>query len=120
MRRRDRYAQIRARRERLIARAELQRDELEREIDVWQPAIGVLDRALAGYAWIRAHPEILVAAGVVMLVLRPRRTLRWSMRFYSLWQTYRRFSAKLSTVAASVPSASQPGARARGTPHPAG
>jgi YqjK-like protein len=119
MRRRDRYAQIRARRERLIAKADLQREEFAREVTVWQPAIGVLDRALAGYAWIRAHPEILVAAGAVLLVLRPRRTLRWSLRLYSVWQTYRRFSAKLSAVAASMP-ASASRARAQGTAGPAG
>ena len=89
MRRADRYAQIRARRERLIAKADLQRDELSREITVWQPAIGVLDRGLAGYAWIRAHPEILVAAGAVQL-----------------GAPLRSFDVLVLTLAAALPSAS--------------
>jgi len=119
MGRADRYAQLRARRERLIAKADLQRDEFAREVIVWQPALGVIDRGLAGYAWVRAHPEILVAAGAVLLVLRPRRTIRWSLRLYSAWQAYRRVSAKLSTVAASMPSSASR-AQARGTTGPAG
>jgi hypothetical protein len=118
MGRADRYAQIRARRERLIARSDLQREEFARDVTVWQPALGVIDRGLAGYAWLRAHPEVLIAAGAVLLVLRPRRTLRWSLRLYSVWQTYRRFSAKLSTVAASMPQASRP--PAQGSTRPAG
>ena len=118
MRRADRYAQIRARRERLIARAEMQRDEFAREVNVWQPALGVVDRALAGYAWLRAHPEILVAAGAVLLVLKPRRTLRWSLRLYSAWQAYRRLNVRLSSVAASMPGASR--GQAQGTARPAG
>lgn len=115
----DRYEQVRARRLRLIARAEVQRDELAQEVDVWTPALGVLDRGLAGYAWLRAHPEVLLAAGAVLLVLRPRRTVRWSLRLYSVWQAYRRFNARLSRVAAQTPSAPPAPRSAQSRAHPA-
>jgi hypothetical protein len=116
-RRADRLEQIRARRVRLIARAELQRDEIAREVEVWAPAIGVIDRGIAGYAWLRAHPGVLVAAGAVLLVLRPRRTLKWSLRLYSGWQTYRRLTALLARAAEPASYASRPVAAA--PPRPA-
>ncbi len=105
---RDRLVQIRLRRERLVAKAAAQREVLAQDLETLAPAIRVVDRGLAGIVWLRAHPGVLLVAGGVMLVLRPRRTLRWSIRLFSLWQGYRRLTAGLG-----VPRARPAGPRTR-------
>jgi hypothetical protein len=91
----ERLTQIRLRRERLIARAALQREDLVRDVATLAPAIRVVDGGIAAVAWVRANPGVLLLAAGVMLVLRPRRTIRWSLRLYSLWRGYRAVSARL-------------------------
>lgn len=95
---RDRQLEIRLRRERLIARAAAQRESVAHDLDALAPAIRVVDRGIAGVAWLRAHPGVLLAGAGVMLVLRPGRTLRWSLRIFSAWQAYRRLTARLGVV----------------------
>lgn len=91
----DRIAHIRARRERLIAAAAVQRESLARDVAVWAPVGRAADRVWNGVEWVRAHPQVLLVAAGVMLVLRPRRTLRWTLRAFSVWQAYRRLTARL-------------------------
>lgn len=91
----DRLLQIRLRRERLIAKAAAQRESVASDVATLGQAIAVVDRGIAGVAWLRAHPGVLLVAAGVMLVLRPRRTLRWSFRAFTLWQGYRRLTARL-------------------------
>jgi hypothetical protein len=91
----DRLAQIHARRLRLVARAEVQRDQIAHDVAALGPAVRVVDRGVAAVTWLRANPGVLVIGAGVMLVLRPRRTLRWSLRAFSVWQAYRRITARL-------------------------
>jgi hypothetical protein len=91
----ERLTQIRLRRERLIAHAALQREELTRDVAALSPAVRVVDRGIVAVAWVRAHPGVLLIAAGVMLVLRPRRTIRWSLRLYSIWRGYRTVTARL-------------------------
>jgi hypothetical protein len=104
----ERLMQIRLRRERLIARAAAQREAFAYDVEALAPAIAVVDRGITAVAWVRAHPGLLLAAAGVMLVLKPGRTLRWSFRLFSLWQGYRRLTARLGVerrprAAASAP-----------------
>lgn len=92
----ERITEVVARRERLIAKAALQRETLARDAQAWVPAVRVVDRAWSGVVWLREHPHLLLVAAGVMLVLRPRRTLRWSLRAFSVWQAYRRLSARIA------------------------
>ncbi len=96
---RDRIHHIRARRERLIAKAEMQRDIVARDVAALAPAVRVVDRGIGAVAWLRAHPAVLVIGAGVMLVLRPGRTLRWSLRLFSAWQAYRRITERLGRAA---------------------
>ena len=92
---RDRIHHIRARRERLIAKAELQRDLIAQDVAALGPAVRVVDRGIGAVEWLRANPGVLVIGAGVMLVLRPGRTLRWSLRLFSVWQAYRKLTARL-------------------------
>jgi hypothetical protein len=91
----ERLTQIRLRRERLIARAALQREDVARDVAALAPAVRVVDGGIAAVAWVRANPGVLLLAAGVMLVLRPRRTIRWSLRLYSLWRGYRAVTVRL-------------------------
>jgi hypothetical protein len=109
----DRLLQIRLRRERLIAKAAAQRESLAHDVDALSPVIGVVDRGIAGAMWLREHPAVLLVAGGVMLVLRPRRTLRWSFRAFSLWQGYRQLTARLGVDRYRRARSASPAARRR-------
>ncbi len=84
-----RLTEIRARRERLLARAGAQREELALLLVPWQGPMRIADRGLAAAAHLRAHPELVVAAALVLLVVSPRRALRWGKRAYVAWRGYR-------------------------------
>lgn len=79
-------AEILARRERLLAEAEAQRDALSRGIGVCRSVLVVVDRGIAWARWLRARPYLVVAAATVIAVLRPKFALVWSARLLTLWR----------------------------------
>lgn len=84
-----RLAEIRTRRERLLARAGAQREEVALLLVPWQTPLRIADRGLAAAAHLRTHPELVAVAVIVLLVLSPRRALRWARRAYVAWRGYR-------------------------------
>jgi hypothetical protein len=54
------------------------------------PVFAGFDRLQAGTAWLRAHPQVLVAAAVALLVARPRNAVRWLRRGLFAWQAWKR------------------------------
>jgi hypothetical protein len=54
------------------------------------PAFTGADCAVAGARWLRRNPEIVVATGVALLVIRPRGAWRWARRAFVGWQTWRK------------------------------
>jgi nitric oxide reductase large subunit len=53
------------------------------------PAFGAADRVLAGYVWLRRHPEVVVGVGVAVAVAKPRAVWRWFKRGVVAWQFWR-------------------------------
>jgi len=49
-------------------------------------ALGNADRALAGIAWVKTHPQVVGVAVAVVVVASPKRAWRWSKRFYFVWR----------------------------------
>ncbi len=56
------------------------------------PAFSGADRVVEGARWLRRNPEIAVAAGVGLAVIRPKRAWRWARRAFVGWQAWRRLS----------------------------
>ena len=54
------------------------------------PAFGVADCAVEGVRWVRHNPQLVVAAGVALLVIRPKRAWRWARRAFIGWQAWLR------------------------------
>lgn len=55
------------------------------------PAFNGADMAVIGAHWIRRNPEFVVAAGVVLLVIRPKTALRWARRAFVAWRVWLSF-----------------------------
>jgi hypothetical protein len=55
-----------------------------------RPIFSGADVAVEGARWIRRNPQIAIAAGVALLVARPKRAWRWARRAFIGWQAWRR------------------------------
>ncbi len=71
----NRLAELRMRREQLIARAAEQRAEFVRELRPLSGPIALAERGLAGIVWVRRHPLVLAIAVAAVVVITPRRIL---------------------------------------------
>lgn len=49
------------------------------------------DVAVEAVRCLRRHPQVVVAAGVALIVARPRRAWRWGRRAFFGWQAWRRW-----------------------------
>jgi hypothetical protein len=56
------------------------------------PAFSGADSVVEGARWLRRHPELVVAAGVALVVIRPKRAWRWARRALIGWQAWRKLS----------------------------
>jgi hypothetical protein len=84
-----------ARRQReLVVKSALLREQLRSDAQVLQRPLALADRAWDGWRWVRAHPTgpltALAVAGVSLLLLRPRRALRWARWGWWCWLGLRR------------------------------
>ena len=73
------------------------------------PAFGAADCAVEGARWLRRNPQILVAAGVAIVVIRPRRAWRWARRAFVGWQAWRRLHDFLDRPSLLDPRRQSPG-----------
>jgi len=86
------------RQQQLLVRSSELRGQLARDALAWQPPLALADRVHAGWRWLRAHPEAPLAAAAVLLVLRPRRALRWGWRLWSGWRLWLRLQRRLQPL----------------------
>ena len=84
-----RLAEIRARREYLIAKSAAQRDQVAQLMAPWHKPLEVAGRGVAAAHYIRQHPAALVLAVAALALLAPRRALRWARRGFLIWRGYR-------------------------------
>lgn len=54
------------------------------------PAFDAADCAVYGTRWLRRNPQLVVAAGVALVVARPKRAWRWGRRAFLAWQGWRK------------------------------
>lgn len=84
-----RLAQIHARRERLVAKAAAQRDEVALLLTPWEAPLALADKGVAAATYVRDHPGLVLAAAAALAVLSPKRAFRWARRAYAVWRGYR-------------------------------
>jgi hypothetical protein len=87
--------------QRLQIAGESLRADFGRHASGLRPTLAVGDLAVdAGY-WLRAHPQVVVATTVALLVAKPSRVWRWGRRAFLGWQTWRRIQDFLARPQAS-------------------
>ena len=96
----DRARELQLKRERLRVRSAELRLAVQRESQVLQLPLAVADQVVAGARWLRRNPEWPLGALVVLVVLRPRRALRWAGRAWWGWRLWRKASRLWAVVAA--------------------
>jgi hypothetical protein len=87
----------------LLVRSTELRLQLGHDLQRWQAPLAVADevhqRGRQAWGWLRNHPEVPLAAGVALLVLRPRRVLalcwRWGRRAWLAKGLYDRWRQAL-------------------------
>ena len=84
-----RLAQIHARRERLLAKAAAQREEVALLLAPWQAPLAFADKGLTVATYLREHPSIVIVAVAALVVLSPKRAYRWARRSFAVWRGYR-------------------------------
>ena len=87
-----RLNELHLRRGRLLERIAIQRGALGHELEPVRATLDTVDRLRArvhaGIDYLKAHPAVVALAFGALLIVKPRRTLRWSRRAYALWQTW--------------------------------
>ena len=77
---------IAERRRLLVSQAAAQRFVLAREMEQWKPRLVLADRGIAVFRYFRRSPALLAGAGVVAMLLRPKRGGVWLQRGLIAWQ----------------------------------
>ncbi len=95
----ERANAIRQRQMTLLLRSDVLRQRLGEQAQVLQQPLAWADRAQAAWRWLRSNPQWPLAGAVALVVLRPRRALRWSARLFWVWRTVRRVQGMLNTQA---------------------
>ncbi len=89
----NRMLEIGIRRGRLLERIAIQRAELGRQMQPVAAALATSDRIVAGtrrgFAYLKQHPGIVVAAVALLVALKPKRAWRWAQRGFFVWRTWR-------------------------------
>ena len=81
------------RRERLLVRAEMQRNEIAGAVRQWRVPIVALDRAVEFVHTLKKHPALLVLPLAALLVLKPRRLASWGGKAWMVWRLWRNWRA---------------------------
>ena len=78
------------RKQRLQIASEALRENFGRHATGLRPLFSGADLAVDGVRWARRNPQFVVAAGVALLVARPKRAWRWARRAFFGWQAWQK------------------------------
>lgn len=95
-----RLAQLAFRKETLVARAALQRDQIENALRPWRQPLAVADKAVEAYGFLKRHPAIVAALVAALVIWQPRRLLRWTARGWVAWRASRGIRAAAARLVA--------------------
>lgn len=90
------------RKQRLQMKAEIQREELLGGLAVVESVLDRVDRLRDGIAWLRQNAPVVSTLVLLLLVVRPRFTLRWLRRGVVAWQFFRRVKRDLKVAVAGL------------------
>ena len=86
----DTVLELALKKQRLQIASDALRDDLGRYATGLRPLFSGADLAVDGVRWARRNPQFVVAAGVALLVARPKRAWRWARRAFFGWQAWQK------------------------------
>jgi hypothetical protein len=86
----DQQLELVRRQAELVARSRALRTSFAQDALVLQRPFGIVDRVLDGFHWLVTHPQWVVAAIVVPLLLRPKKLVGWAFKTWAYWRFWRR------------------------------
>lgn len=89
---------LQRRRERLRLRSTELRVAIGERARVLEPPLALADQVHRGVAWLRTHPQWPLGALAMLVLLRPRRALRWGGRLWWGWRLWRRSQRLLRAI----------------------
>ena len=93
---------IAVRRGRLIERIAGQRALLGQQLQPIRSALHTTDQGIAGVRagvnFVRQRPGLVAAAVALLVILKPRRVLRWGQRGFVAWRTWRTIRRQLTVL----------------------
>lgn len=95
-----RQHELEARRLLLQQRSQQLRTRLGEESVALQRPLAAADAVRGSVRWIAAHPQWIVAAAAVPIVLRPRRALGWALKLWWGWRAWQRLRDVFATRSA--------------------
>ena len=96
----SRVVQLALKQQQLQLRCATQRLQLQQQIRPILPLFVLGDRLRAGMDFIRQRPYFFAATAVLLLAIRPRKTLRWLRRGLFAWQFFSRLRNPLGGLSA--------------------
>jgi hypothetical protein len=76
--------------QRLQIESEALRGDFGRHAAGLTPLFTGADLVVEGVCWARRNPQIVVGAGVALMVARPKRAWRWARRAFFGWQAWQK------------------------------
>ena len=95
--------EIRARRAHLMARAAVERERICVQLHAWEAPLALADKCYAAARYVHRNPQWIVAAVVLLVVLRPRRALSWARNGLIAWRAWRWMSQSMRRLATLRP-----------------
>lgn len=95
-------ARLAERRQQLVARVAAQRVILAQDIEPWRARLGLADRGVAAFQYVRRHPALMLGGALLLAMFRPRRTGKWLQRGWLVWQLGRRLRGGRVTATAQA------------------
>lgn len=74
------------RQQRLLVRSAQLRLELANQAQVVQRPLALADQAQSGLQWLYHNPQWPLGALVLVMLVRPRRTMAWAARLWWTWK----------------------------------
>ena len=72
----------------LISRAAVQRERLASQLRILEGPVAVVERAVEGAHWLRAHPHVVLLGVALAFALAPSRMIRIARRSFILWRSW--------------------------------
>jgi hypothetical protein len=82
----------------LLARSAVLRANMGMQLQVLEKPLAVADEVRAGWRWLLGHPEWPLGAAAVVVVMRPLRVARLSLRLWSAWRLARSIQRRLHNM----------------------